>query len=517
MEAFSRDTGDDVPYEVRAFSHESLCAALSNPHTSLEILADADKIRYLSDYLLAVQVRTIVIENEYIDGDYLDDFSNYYVKCFKTYERKCRRLHFFSVDLTSEQLSQAITASSDSAEVKKIQSAYLGFVVARPLPDAVIGRTALKTYPADGGRRNYTCTRLYTVNLFGVELSVRSLVFQEQDNVLAACATVALWCSFHKTAELFGTTVLTPAQITTFANQVVNHARPIPSHGLSIQQICNAIRHVGLDPEVVLVNKGLPVPSLVYGHLSHGLPVILIATIEGQGRHAIALNGYSINPAPVHACEVDPKVPCLPMTGLRINEFYGHDDQIGPFSRVIIKPSTTVGTATYPVVFESSWKDKTSGKYLALYPEMIVVPVYRKIRVTFVDVQQWLTRLHALLSILLKGSGRLEWDVRLTTVNEYKKELRDSTLAEATRSELLLTSLPRYMWCAVLAVDDVILLECLVDATDMMQSAPFLVMLWHNEDLKAAVHTHLLDPSLRDVLRRTLTPRFAEMVLANSA
>lgn len=517
MEALSTRATSGAPFQVQGFSHENLCATLSNPHTSLEILAEADKIRYLSDYLFAVQAKTIVVENEYIDGDYLDDFSNYYVKCFKTYERKCRRLHFFSIDLSSNELSQAVAANSDSAEVNRIQNSYLGFVVARPLPDAVIGRSALKTYPPDGSRRNYTCTRLYSVNLFGIELSVRSLVFQEQDNVLAACATVALWCSFHKTAELFGTAVLTPAQITTFANQVVNHARPIPSHGLSIQQICNAIRHVGLDPEVVLVNNGLPVPSLVYAHLSHGLPVILIASIEGRGRHAIALNGYSINPEPVHACEVDPKIPCLPMTGLRINEFYGHDDQIGPFCRVVIKPSTTVGTTTYPVVFESSWKDKTSGKYLALYPEMIVVPVYRKIRVTFVDVQQWLTRLNALLSILLKGSGRLEWDVRLTTVNEYKKELRDATLAEATRRELLLSSLPRYMWRAVLSADNIKLLECLIDATDMMQSAPFLAMLWHSEDLRDAVHATLLDPSLKDVLRRTLTARFSEMVLDKSA
>lgn len=503
----------DPPYQLQPFSLDNLCAVLSNAHTSPEILSGTDKVRYLADYLAAVGARTIVVEHEYIDGDYLDDFSNYYVKCFKTYERKCKRLHFFSVDLSADELRTSIASTSNGATLAKIRGAYLGFVVARPLPDAVIGRSALKTYPPDGGRRNYTCTRLYTVNLYGIELSVRSLVFQEQDNVLAACATVALWCSFHKTAELFGTAVLTPAQITTFANQVVNHARPIPSHGLSIQQICNAIRHVGLDPEVVLVNKGLPVPSLVYGHLSHGLPVILIAIIEGQGRHAIALNGYSIHPAPVLACEVDPKVPCLPMPGLRINEFYGHDDQIGPFCRVIIKPSAAVGTTTYPVVFESSWKDKASGKFLALYPEMIVVPVYPKIRVTFVDVQQWLTRLHALLSVLLKGTGRLEWDLRLITVNEYKKGLRDSQLTEGTREELLLTSLPRYMWRAVLTADNAVLLECLVDATDMMQSAPFQVMLWHNEDLKVAVHKTLQDQSLKDVLRRTLTARFAEMLL----
>ena len=502
----------DLPFEVLPFSREQLCLAISNPHASSAILADEEKIKYLSDYLSAINAKTIIVEHEYIDGDYLDDFSSYYVKCFKDYERKCKRLHFFSAEVSAEDLTQAITGKDSPPVLAKIRDSYVGFVVARPLPDAVIGRTALATYPPDGGRRNYTCTRQYAVNLYGIELGVRSLVFQEQDNVLAACATVALWCAFHKTAELFRTSIPTPAQITTFANEVVNHTRPIPSHGLNIQQICNAIRNVGLDPEVVLVNSSLPVPSLLYGHLSHGLPVILVANIEGVGRHAIALNGYSINPAPVMACEVDPKSQCLPMTGLRINEFYGHDDQIGPFCRVIIRPSLAIGSTTYPVVFESSWKDQKSGKPLTIFPEMIVIPVYHKIRVTFVDVQKWLTRLHALVSIFLKAAGRLEWNLRLVTVNEYKKGLRESKLTESVRTELLLTSFPKYMWRAVLSAGNVDLLECLVDATDMMESAPFQVMLWHSSALKIAVHKTLMEPSLKDVLRQTLTPRFAEML-----
>lgn len=151
----------------------------------------------------------------------------------------------------------------------------------------------MSTYPPDNGRRNYTCVKDYKVSLFGLPLSVRSLAFQEQDNVLAACATVALWCSFHKASELFGTAVPTPARITTFANQVVNPARPIPSHGLSIQQICNAIRTINLDAEVVVVKPDIPVASLAYGHLKQGMPVILIATVENVGLHAITLTGYS--------------------------------------------------------------------------------------------------------------------------------------------------------------------------------------------------------------------------------
>jgi hypothetical protein len=504
---------DDRPYRLLPFSHENLCSALSNSHTSLEVLLGEDKTRYLSDYLVTLGAKTLVVEHDYVDGDYLDDFSKYYAKCFQSYARKCQRLHFFAVEITDTQLQNAIDGELDSASTERIREGYLGFVVARPLPDAVIGRTILKTYPPDSGRRHYTCTRSYNSNLFGLELTVRSLPFQEQDNVLAACATVALWCSFHKTAELFGTPIPTPAQITSSANEVVHHTRPVPSHGLNIQQICNAIRSVGLDAEVVIVNSNLPVASLAYAHLCHGLPVILIATIEGVGRHAIALTGYSINPAPVMTCEVDPKAQSIPMTGLRINEFYGHDDQIGPFCRVVIKPSASIGTTTYPVVFESSWKDKKSGKFLTIYPEMVVIPVYHKIRVTFVDVQTWITRLHAVVNLFLKSAGRLEWDLRLITVNDYKKSLRDSKPRDPVRRQLLVTGLPKYMWRASLHANGTELMECLVDATDMMQSAPFQIILWHSDTLKDEVHKALVEPSLRDVLRQVLTPHFAEMLI----
>jgi hypothetical protein len=121
---------------------------------------------------------------------------------------------------------------------ESFQKSYLGFTVARPLPGAVIGRTALITYPNDGGRRHYTALRAYKANFFGIELQVQSLAFQEQDKALAACATVALWSCFHKASELFQTPAPTPAEITRAANRLVNQVRPLPSHGLEVHQMC---------------------------------------------------------------------------------------------------------------------------------------------------------------------------------------------------------------------------------------------------------------------------------------
>src|SRR5439155_6826742 len=183
---------------------------------------------------------------------------------------------------------------------------------------------------------------------------------------------VALWCAFHQTAARFNTPAPRPASITRAANVVMHNARPIPAHGLNVQQMCNAIASVGLDPEVVEVRKNTPLVSLLYGHLRMGLPVLLGVRIEGAGMHAITLTGYSLRQARALKQEVAGGEKSIPMVGLRIDEFYAHDDQFGPFSRLVVKPSANVHNRIYPVTFEGSWTDRSTGKILQMAPEVAV-------------------------------------------------------------------------------------------------------------------------------------------------
>lgn len=176
---------------------------------------------------------------------------------------------FFSSEFDSVKFDSIIDGQT---ETQILQNTYLGFVVARPLPAALIGRTVLVTYPSDSGRRNYTGIRTYNVNLFGISLTVKSLAFQEQDTSLAACATVSLWSCFHKTRDLFNTSTPSPVEITRSATRYLMTTRPFPSRGLRIEQICNAIAGVGLDPEVYPVSPDLPLVSLAYSYLRLGLP-----------------------------------------------------------------------------------------------------------------------------------------------------------------------------------------------------------------------------------------------------
>jgi hypothetical protein len=356
----------------------------------------------------------------------------------------------------------------------------------------------------------------YDSNLFGINLSINSLAFQEQDTVLAACATVSLWSCFNKTRELFGSQSPTPAEITRAATQVVHHSRPIPSHGLIAQQICNAIRQVGLEPEILSVNSKVPLPSLMYSHLRMGIPVILGVEVEGKGLHAVTVAGYSLRPTRHLPQEVGANEKCIPMIGLRIDEFYAHDDQIGPFSRIKVKAQT--GSSDYPVIFEGSWMQ--GNQPLSLYPKLVIVPVYNKIRVTFNDIRRWLTRLTSLLDLVISPSGQdttLEWDLYLTTTNELKESIKKAGVLDGNALEgLLLKQHPKFIWRAIYKSSDTDILELLFDATDMARSLPVYCATWHSVDAKDAMKRQLEKPQLHGLLARYLTEAFLRFMLEST-
>ena len=48
------------------------------------------------DILKKLDAVSFLVEFEYVDRDYLEDYSSYYVCCHHRYERFCIRVHFFT-------------------------------------------------------------------------------------------------------------------------------------------------------------------------------------------------------------------------------------------------------------------------------------------------------------------------------------------------------------------------------------------------------------------------------------
>ncbi len=491
-------------FSVSPFSQENLFDALNCDCAVAEVSTNR-RAAYLLDYLREIGARTIVVEKRYVDGDYLDDYASFYAKCFEEYPKTCKRLHFFATDANEGQFRDIITNRIEADAAQAFADSYLGFVVARPLPRAIIGRTVLKTYPPASGRRNYTCTKTYDVNLFGFELHVKSLAYQEQDRALAACATVALWACFQRDRDLFQSLAPTPATITRSANRVLEDARPFPSQGLKVEQVCNAIAAVGLEPEVIEIKPGIPLVSLLYGYLKLGAPVLLVVRIAGNARHALTLTGFSLNPGRVISSEGAGHSTPYSLIGLRIDEFYAHDDQVGPFSRLKVIPPTSPSET---VRFTGGWPSE-------LVPEVVVIPLYTKIRLAYLEVLPWLARLGELVAVVSAPSD-FEWDLFLTTSNVFKAQARagHAAVPPDRLEKVLVEGHPRFVWRGILRRGPRALVELLVDTTAMTQSFPVSQLWWHDDVLKSSLRNLLRLSQLEATLKQLLTTRFLEFIRA---
>ena len=185
--------------------------------------------------------------------------------------------------------------------------------------------------------------------------------------------------------------------------------------------------------------------------------------------------------------------------------------KLGRSRSLRVKPSVTVGQDVYPVVFDGSWVKAGTTDFLTLYPKVVIVPVYHKIRVTFLDVQIWLIRLNNAVFQLLQSPGTsldLEWDISLQTTNGYKKILKRSLIAKDRIEQLLLFQHPRFIWRVLLRVGGVSALELLVDATDMARSLPIYQAVWLNQAVYAPVFQLLNEPALENTMIEYLTKRF---------
>lgn len=447
---------------------------------------------YLGSYLTKLGAKTMVVEDAYIDKDFLEDFAAYYVRCFADYSKTCTRLHFFSVEFGEEEFQSALQRATDHP----VRDAnYLGFVVLKPLPDTVIGRTCLRPWNDSPTRkRTFPIVCDVPANLYGINLVVRSLPYQEQDTDVAACATSALWSALHGTGRLFQHQIPSPVEITRAASA---HSRvddrSFPNrNGLNPFQIADAIRSVGLEPLAIRGSNTTMVRVAAAAYLRSGIPCILlsrvidVATKKELGRHAVAVNGYSfgkLEPKPWH------KNASL-FRAATIDRLYCHDDQIGPYAALEFDPGGSI----------------TAGideDRIEIQPENLIVPLYHKIRIPVATIIDKIVALDATVELLrsarmLPLKNRLVWDIYLNDIGRLRTRLFDSDLPNALRLSRLKKSYPRYVWCATARVGDEIQFILLFDATDLLQAEQFLDCIPFNASVCSSLAVVSGNPDIRN-------------------
>ena len=306
---------------------------------------------YLERYISELKAKIVLREPKYFDRDYLAEFASFYSVSSKGYPNICERLHFFSEKISRRTL---IAASGGSPRaLKRLQGAYLGFIVKRPIPAAPLGRTVLKWYPdkfAKTTPRVPASSRKNFVHIAGVELYVEGLAWQQQDSGVGACATVSLWSMLQSSAFDDHHAIPTTVDITQAAHKRHSFGtRMFPSKGLNIIQVYEVINERDLVPLItegdVKDTHGRTIgfsksrfTSTCAAFIRSGYPVLIVgrlSTSSGEGgEHAICNVGFRSHIPSTG----DPSIPDLAESNIEI--LYVHDDNLGPNVRVRIDIDT---------------------------------------------------------------------------------------------------------------------------------------------------------------------------------
>ncbi len=513
-------------YELKSFTEEELASVMANEYTTPFEVKKKNHFDYFFGYLKDLETKKIVLEPEYISKDYLHDYTSYYSLCFKEYPKFCSRVHFFSLDFDAKDFETLINNGSPSVDIR---NSYLGFIVIRPIPNTVIGFTALKPYVHSSGfnQRNFWGLRKYPVHLFGIKLEVESLAFQEQDSVVSACATAAIWSMLHGASYKSSNTVLlkSPSEITRDAGNSSDGNRLFPNKGLDVGQICESIFKAGLvcevktqteeykeyddsdvgeDAESVASEKDyedkvegeekecccarnqqddrVPVEFLkkilnAYSLVS--IPIILVIHVDGQddhGLHAITVSGFFRGKPKA----IDPRKK-MSFLSDNIEKIYAHDDQWGPFAKITFLPDNLLQTKWTEIGHEVSINS-------------IIIPVYPKIRISYEEIDGIVRGYDAILTLHLNNyiSQDLVWDIKIIMNQDYKDLIKELTPPEDYPRKLkwLTNNFPKYIWMVDCWISDHIILQFAFDATGVNQDMLGLHIISHLDD---RMKTHLIN------------------------
>lgn len=445
------------------------------------------QIDYIYRYLNDLDAESVLLEPQYIDKDYLEDFNHYYVKCFGNSGFVSARLHFFSKKLDHQKMTEYL-ATGDQDSIKSLQDSYLGFVVIKPLTKTFIGKTCLRAYPSINQKNGLKkcLSRNYSVDLFGIPLNVNSVAFQEQDKVISACATTAIWSSLHAMYWKNVREIPSCSEITTNAiNHIRGSSNSFPNRDLSNKQICRALDFEKLKYHIkdISASSADDFFSIVKTYIDSKIPLILGVDVykkngESLSRldgHAVSIVGYKIADDPSHRA------------------IYVHDDRLGPFARaqfIELKEAPTQTKVSWGLVVQQkddskNWVEPHEvfvlNTLIAATPQKVRLPpnyTYETCNHIVSGYEDMISNLETKLGkdAVSDRRNKLTFEVKLSEISEIRQELfnqkyigNKSAFLEKEKVRFLTKNYARYHWIASFKFDKKPIFKILFDATDIPQ------------------------------------------------
>ncbi|MHC8378506.1 hypothetical protein ACYZT3_21640 [Pseudomonas sp. MDT1-16] len=139
-----------TPYLVSKFEKATLSALIRECFgDEFSDIFSKPQVSYIYNYLTTLGAQAVLLEPEYIDREFLEDYSNYYVKRFGNDGYVCSRLHFFSCPIRHQSLDKLLLGEpGGDLTFEKLQEHYLGFMVIKPITKTFVGKMGIPRHPA---------------------------------------------------------------------------------------------------------------------------------------------------------------------------------------------------------------------------------------------------------------------------------------------------------------------------------------------------------------------------------
>nr|WP_295934973.1 hypothetical protein [uncultured Dyadobacter sp.] len=470
-----------------------------------------DKISYLYSYLDLLGAKYVLVEEGYLSKDFSRDYTLYYNSSFTQWQRSCKRLHFFRSKVDKSTFKKSFERHLLSPGTEFGQSFwnddYLGFIVIKPIPVSSIGYTLLRhynyslTHPLYNPNRVYFAARSYKIHLFGHEIEISTLAFQEQDSMVAACATMSVWFLQQKALTTNLVVRKSPGEITKDAGELLDKGeRVFPNSGLKVPELCRAIQKNGLDPHVrnERDKKEQDFPTylkrVVNAYYGMKLPIVLINKLissefvnleknpeedlsiptdkdglssDGDGfandeedndngtRHAVAICGFrSYKKSEVKLEDIKSRKSIF-FADYIIEKLFVHDDQFGPFASLDISEKEE----KYEVFYQHGTIKEgiTYAQYKKYKPDNLIIPLLPKVKITYDQIEPIVSTLNSLFGLFFGVSyssgndiwSTVLWDIRLVFGDDYKHNIREEKyLRKTDKYNALTQNLPKLVWVA---------------------------------------------------------------------
>jgi len=228
------------------------------------------------------------------------------------------------------------------------------------------------------------------------------------------------------------------------------------------------------------------------------------------GKHAVAVSGYRLESDQPANDENENLV----LVSSKINKIYVHDDQVGPFSRMVLDNQRIElvenDSLKCFISMSTSWKTEEikMGNIRAI-PQIILVPLYHKIRIPFETVHETIKYFNAVIEgvdekVPILGNEKIEWDIYLTEVSKIKSEIFTSEQYAGNHfKNILLKNMPRFIWRATALLKQNLLIDFLFDATDIEQGEYFILAIEYNKNFSSILREIFREDIFEKTLKST--------------